>query len=172
MIFLKKTQCSLAQVLSRQIQHQIDSLSRCKNSIFFSMLASLAFFVALLPTGGSLCADETYDFYGRHFLAQYYDCDRSAMNDTQQLASAMKEAALASGAQILSFKDYVFDGSGYTMVILLSESHASIHTYPEYGACFVDLFTCGQRCSAEKFDAVLRKYLKPKRVDSQIKIRN
>ena len=57
------------------------------------------------------------------------------------------------------------------MVLLLSESHASIHTYPEYNSCFVDLFTCGQKCSAEKFDMYLREYLKPKQTDSRIQVR-
>jgi S-adenosylmethionine/arginine decarboxylase-like enzyme len=59
-----------------------------------------------------------------------------------------------------------------TMVFLLSESHASIHTYPEHGACFVDLFTCGNKCSGEKFDQALREYLKPAHVTARVLIRD
>ncbi len=112
-----------------------------------------------------------YQFFGRHLLAQYYECDPAALSDPRQLAAAMKQATLASGATILGELDYTFTGNGYSMVILLSESHASIHTYPEYNACFVDLFTCGQKCSAERFDAALRAYLKPKRVASKLEER-
>ena len=125
----------------------------------------------LCVLGASLSGQDVYQFYGRHLLAQYYDCDHDAMCDRTQLAEAMKKAALASGAKLLSAEDYRFEGDGYTMVLLLSESHASIHTYPEQNACFVDLFTCGQRCSAEKFDAALREYLKPKQIESRILIR-
>ena len=57
------------------------------------------------------------------------------------------------------------------MVILLSESHASIHTYPEFNACFVDLFTCGEKCSSEYFDQALQSYLKPKLVNGRTLIR-
>jgi S-adenosylmethionine decarboxylase len=113
-----------------------------------------------------------YQFYGKHFLVSYCDCDQEALRDTAQLSKVMSQAAEASGATILKTSEYVFSPDGLTMVILLSESHASIHTYPEHGACFVDLFTCGDRCSHEKFDAVLRDYLKPGNVDGRLLIRN
>jgi S-adenosylmethionine decarboxylase len=128
-------------------------------------------FFFLMTTQPALSTQEPYQFYGRHFIAQYCDCDHGALCNTQQLAAAMKAATNASGARLLGIADYKFEGNGYTMVLLLSESHASIHTYPEYNACFVDLFTCGQKCSAEKFDAALRQYLKPKRIDSKIQER-
>jgi S-adenosylmethionine decarboxylase proenzyme len=73
----------------------------------------------------------------------------------------MDEAVKASGATILNRTYYIFPPNGMTLVYLLSESHASIHTYPEKGACFVDLFTCGENCSAEGFDHLLRGYLQP-----------
>jgi S-adenosylmethionine decarboxylase len=130
---------------------------------------SMVLFLAI--TSSMLNANEPYHFYGRHLIAQYYDCDHSALCDTRQLAAAMKQATQASGAHLLTVADYTFEGNGYTMVLLLSESHASIHTYPEYNACFVDLFTCGQKCSATKFDAALREYLKPKRVESKVQER-
>jgi S-adenosylmethionine decarboxylase len=38
-----------------------------------------------------------------------------------------------------------FEPQGVTVLALLSESHASIHTYPEVGSVFVDVFTCGTR---------------------------
>lgn len=107
---------------------------------------------------------EEYQFEGEHFLASYIDCDFDALTDFHALERAMLRAAEASGATVLSSSKHIFPPSGYTQVILLSESHASIHTYPEFGACFVDLFTCGTRCSSKKFDSALRKYLKPKKV--------
>lgn len=116
--------------------------------------------------------DQLYQFKGVHFLASYCDCDIDALSNIENLKNAMEHAVELSGATILEASSWVFPPSGLTMVFLLSESHASIHTYPEHGACFVDLFTCGEHCSAEKFDAAMRDYLKPKKVSERTFIRN
>ncbi len=120
----------------------------------------------------SLAAEEAFQFKGVHFLASYCDCDLQALTELDKLADAMKSAVEKSGATVLEISSWTFPPDGLTMVLLLSESHASIHTYPEYGSCFVDLFTCGEKCSADKFDTALREYLKPKAVNLRTLIRN
>ena len=116
--------------------------------------------------------DPTYQFRGVHFIASYCDCDRKALTDLEKLVDAMKDAVNKSGATVLEVSRWTFPPNGLTMVFLLSESHASIHTYPEHGACFVDLFTCGERCSSEQFDIALREYLKPTAVHVRTLVRN
>ncbi|NGX47949.1 MAG: S-adenosylmethionine decarboxylase proenzyme [Chlamydiae bacterium] len=111
-------------------------------------------------------------FEGKHFLASYCECDPDAISDVITLEKVMHEAVLASGATILDSVMNIFPPDGLTLVILLSESHASIHTYPEHCSCFVDLFTCGRGCKEEEFDRVLRAYLQPKKVDTRILIRH
>ncbi|HSX03194.1 MAG TPA: adenosylmethionine decarboxylase [Rhabdochlamydiaceae bacterium] len=113
-----------------------------------------------------------YEFRGVHFMAEYCGCDEKALTDIEALKKAMHEAALASGATILESVDHVFAPNGLTLVILLSESHASIHTYPEHRACFVDLFTCGDHCSSKGFDAIMRAYLHPTEAHQKILIRS
>lgn len=113
-----------------------------------------------------------YQFKGNHFLASYLECDHEALTDLPSLRAAMLDAAEKSGATVLDSVKYEFVGGGFTMVILLSESHASIHTYPEVGACFVDLFTCGDNCSSKNFDEALRTYLKPEKVSCRNLIRD
>lgn len=121
----------------------------------------------------SFCfADEEYLFRGKHLLTSYNKCDVEALTDVEKLYEMMLEAAKKSGATVLDSAHYVFPGNGMTMVVLLSESHASIHTYPEHGSCFIDLFTCGDKCSHEKFDEFLRSYLKPQEVSSKVYIRH
>jgi len=137
-------------------------------------IQKVALFIAIVGCMiGSLHAEQTtvqpeYQFLGRHLVVSYHGCDHKALTDVKKLSEKMREASKACGAQVLNSMDYYFPGDGLTMVCLLSESHASIHTYPEYDACFVDLFTCGTNCSAEKFDAVMQEYLKPKDVDLKI----
>lgn len=115
---------------------------------------------------------EEYAFEGRHFLASYCQCDPNALINISELEQVMHRAAEASGATILGSSAHYFSPDGLTLVILLSESHASIHTYPEHASCFVDLFTCGSRCCEKNFDQVLRQYLQPKEVDARLFIRN
>ena len=115
---------------------------------------------------------EEYLFCGKHFIASYLGCDEEAMKDNAGLKNALLAAAKASNAQVLDYVDYSFSPHGFTMAILLSESHATIHTYPEHNACFVDLFTCGDKCSSANFDAAIRAYLKPAKVESSELIRS
>lgn len=117
-------------------------------------------------------SEQQHQFLGKHFIASYTECDPEALQNVQALIQAMHEGAARSGAKILSNSFYVFPGNGLTMAILLSESHATIHTYPEHRACFVDLFTCGDHCHSEPFDQVLRAYLKPQGASSKVLIRS
>jgi len=126
---------------------------------------------SLIPFTSIKAEEAQYEFYGRHFLAQYYGCNSRALNDPKQLAKIMKKASLAAGATVLESASHIYSPAGFSFVLLLSESHASVHTYPEHKCCFVDFFTCGRHCSAEKFDAVLRNYLQPKRVEMEIRER-
>lgn len=130
------------------------------------------FFILLFPCLASLSAEEVHDFRGEHLVADYLDCDLEALSDEQTLMKVMLEAVEKCGAQILSHNSYVFPGHGLTMTILLSESHASIHTYPEHGKCFVDLFTCGDKCNNQVFNNFLKAYLKPKKTIDMILVRD
>jgi S-adenosylmethionine decarboxylase proenzyme len=127
----------------------------------------ILFFLAALL----LSADE-FKFSGKHFIASYLDCDRKSLSHLEGLIEAMDKAVVASGATILDKTPYVFPPNGLTIVYLLSESHASLHTYPEHGTCFVDLFTCGDHCSAEKFHEALKTYLLPGYVHSKLFVRD
>jgi S-adenosylmethionine decarboxylase len=109
-----------------------------------------------------------FEFVGFHLVGSYLNCDKAKLRDVAGLKEAMCLAVDASGATLLKAVDFVFPPDGFTMVMLLSESHASIHTYPEHDACFVDFFTCGRNCSSEKFDQVLRNYLNPKTANTRL----
>lgn len=115
---------------------------------------------------------EEYQFTGSHFAASYKECNRKALTDIPKLRQALLDAAVASGAKVLDSCEYIFEPDGFTMVILLSESHASIHTYPEFNACFVDLFTCGHNCSSDAFNKSLQSYLSPAVVKEELMDRN
>jgi S-adenosylmethionine decarboxylase len=100
-------------------------------------------------------------------LASYYDCDKHVVSDATLCLSALRKAAAASGVTVVGENVHHFPNGAVTAILLLAESHASIHTYPEHRSCFIDFFTCGTG-SAEEFDAVLKSELKPERSDIKI----
>lgn len=119
------------------------------------------FFLIVFFLGTLVCEECDYTFQGKHFIASYYGCSQEALLDKKGLQQVMLNASRNSGAGVLNHVDQHFEGGECTLAILLSESHASIHTYPEHYACFVDLFTCGEHCSHEAFNEVLVNFLKP-----------
>ncbi|RKT56763.1 adenosylmethionine decarboxylase [Saccharothrix australiensis] len=84
-------------------------------------------------------------FAGQHVLAELEGVSPELLDDERFLRHALGEALTQAGATVLEVVSKQFEPQGVTVLALLSESHASIHTYPEVGAVFVDVFTCGTR---------------------------
>ena len=80
---------------------------------------------------------------GRHCIAELYDGCPKKLNSESFIREALTEAAKRSGATLLSLTSHNFTPQGVTALALLSESHLSIHTWPELGYAAVDAFTCG-----------------------------
>ncbi len=80
---------------------------------------------------------------GRHFIVDYWACDKGILNDEKKLVDLINEAAKQAGACVLSSNSHNFDGQGVTAVSVLAESHISIHTWPEFNYAGVDIYTCG-----------------------------
>lgn len=84
-----------------------------------------------------------YSTYGRHILADFWGVDDSVLDDMELLKRYMLEAAEKSHTTVLSVCCEKFEPSGCTILVLLSESHLSIHTYPEQHFAAIDCYTCG-----------------------------
>jgi len=86
-------------------------------------------------------------FAGQHVLAELTGVSPELLDDEQFLRHAFGTALAQADATVLKVVSRQFKPQGVTVLALLSESHASIHTYPEVGAAFVDVFTCGTRAN-------------------------
>jgi S-adenosylmethionine decarboxylase len=80
---------------------------------------------------------------GRHLIVEYSDCDRDILDNLDRLETDMKDAARKSGATIVRSVFHRYNPQGLSGVVVIAESHMSIHTWPEYGYAAVDFFTCG-----------------------------
>jgi S-adenosylmethionine decarboxylase len=80
---------------------------------------------------------------GIHNLIELYGCEYGRINKTERVESFMVEAALESGATVVDKVFHQFSPHGISGVVIISESHLAIHTWPEFGYAAVDVFTCG-----------------------------
>jgi S-adenosylmethionine decarboxylase len=85
-----------------------------------------------------------YSTFGRHVAVDAWGIQFEKLNDCDWLQSQLVEAAEISGATILSVQAKQFEPQGATVLVMLSESHLSIHTYPERGFAAIDCYTCGE----------------------------
>lgn len=80
---------------------------------------------------------------GRHVLAEFYNCDENILNDHKLIENYMVQAAKEANATIVTSNFHMFNPWGVSGVVVIQESHLTIHTWPEYGYAAIDLFTCG-----------------------------
>ena len=83
---------------------------------------------------------------GQHVLAEFFECDPNILNSINSVEKHMVDAALECGATIVQKCFHMFNPYGVSGVVIISESHLAIHTWPELGYAAVDLFTCGSSC--------------------------
>lgn len=96
---------------------------------------------------------------GTHLIAEYSQCDLSILNDRERLETLMKEAVALSGATLVHSVFHRYNPQGVSGVLVIAESHMSIHTWPEYGYAAVDFFTCGGDVDPFRAHAHLEKVL-------------
>jgi len=114
---------------------------------------------------------------GEHLLLDLYGIAPDLLRDPAALEATLRAAAAALGATILHAHLHRFDSlraglpageqGGVTGVLLLAESHLSIHTWPEHGFAAVDAFMCGTG-TTHAARAVFERALAPTRVDVRV----
>ncbi|MDY6834063.1 MAG: adenosylmethionine decarboxylase [Chloroflexota bacterium] len=97
---------------------------------------------------------------GRHLLLELNDCNKEALDDLSYLRSILVSAAEGAGATVLGESFHRFAPQGVSGVVIIAESHVSIHSWPEYGYAAVDIFTCGDTVQPEMAAEYLVKHLK------------
>lgn len=82
---------------------------------------------------------------GRHLIADLSGLAPEALRDSVRIMGVLEEALDRCGFHRLDtvVHRFVAGGAGFTGVVLLTESHAAVHTYPEHGYLALDIFGCG-----------------------------
>jgi S-adenosylmethionine decarboxylase len=104
---------------------------------------------------------------GRQILAEFYGCPPEILNDIQRIERTMVDAALEAGAEVREVAFHKFSPQGVSGVVVISESHLAIHTWPELGYAAVDVFTCGDVVDPWVSCNFLRKNFSAERMTAQ-----
>lgn len=107
--------------------------------------------------------NEIYGPVGSHCILELYDCSGVLLNDVHHILESLREASHRANATVLKETFHKFDPIGVTALFLLSESHLSIHTWPEANYAAIDAFTCGSHTDPQKACLYLNEAFKSKK---------
>jgi S-adenosylmethionine decarboxylase len=80
---------------------------------------------------------------GDHYIVELIGCNPDTLTHIESVEQIFMESAKRSKATILNSNFHQFEPQGVSGVVLIAESHFTIHTWPEKGYAAVDVFTCG-----------------------------
>lgn len=87
---------------------------------------------------------------GHHYIVEASGCDPKIISDVSKVQQILVKAAEMSGANVWAVSFHKFPPTGVSGVVVISESHISTHTWPEYGYGALDFYTCGDTVDPEK----------------------
>ncbi len=102
---------------------------------------------------------------GTHLLVELYGCEPRTLERVAYVENALVQAAHYSNAHIVSHFFHEFEPYGVSGVVVIEESHYTIHTWPEKRYAAIDLFFCSETVDAERALQVLGEVFKPEHVD-------
>jgi S-adenosylmethionine decarboxylase len=88
--------------------------------------------------------------------------------DSDRSIALFSQAVRENGLTVVSEDSFKFSPHGFTCFLLLAESHASLHAWPEYGYCAIDLFTCNLNLNIESLVNKLQELFGGKNSDVRI----
>ena len=88
------------------------------------------------------CTPSPTQKIGEHSIVELWGADVSLLNDESHLRNLLRSAAEIGNLAVIDSSFHSFPKLGVTGILLLSSSHLTVHTWPEYGYAAIDLFTC------------------------------
>lgn len=109
---------------------------------------------------------------GVHIIADFLGVDPGKIAKVEDIRPILDRAISKSGLHVISSIFHQFEPFGVSAAYVLSESHLSVHTWPEHGYVALDIFTCGSdECAFKAFNLIIEE-LKPKIIEKKVLRRN
>lgn len=96
----------------------------------------------------------------RELLVDLYECEGN-LDNTKSLIDIMVKAANKMGSTIVKTVQHKFSPTGITVILILAETHLSIHTWPEFNYAALDIFICNEEIDPGEGWNIVRAALKP-----------
>lgn len=100
----------------------------------------------------------------QHTWLEFYDCNPSRLKHAREVKKLLCESVLHGGGTIVKAVFHNFSPYGVSGVVVITESHVTIHTWPEYGYAAVDIFSCSEKLDHAAIRAQLKRALSSRRV--------
>lgn len=97
---------------------------------------------------------------GKHLTIEFYDCDSRLLADPSYMEQVFVDAAKKSGATVIKAEFHHFEPQGVSGIVIIAESHFSVHAWPEHDYAAVDIFTCGENINFDTAIETLKQSLK------------
>ena len=104
----------------------------------------------------------------QHTLLEFYGCDPASLKHSRTLKKLLCGSVLKGGGTIVKAWFHNFSPYGVSGVVVITESHVTIHTWPEHGYAAVDIFSCGKRLDHRAIRIHLKRALVARRVLSRM----
>ena len=124
-----------------------------------------------LPAGFQVPKTPGVRALGQHTLLEYHGCDPERLRRVAGVRAAMVEAARKANGTLVRAVFHSFSPWGVSGVVVISESHLTIHTWPEHGFAAVDVFSCCRKLRHAAVRRFLKEALGSKRVESRTLLR-
>lgn len=105
--------------------------------------------------------------YIDHHIAQAWGVNFDLLNNKATLIKTSHQAALELNLNIVNTFVHRFKPHGLSLILVISESHFAIHTWPELGYMHVDVVSCCQGSSLNLLPKVLKKLFNPEKITCQ-----
>jgi len=101
---------------------------------------------------------------GTHTILEFEGCPSQRLGNSGEVEQAFREAARRSNATVVDSLFHYFNPHGVSGVVVIAESHFSVHTWPEHGYAAIDFFTCSDDVNIDVAISHLKRCLQPKRI--------
>ena len=109
--------------------------------------------------------------FGKHYLVDFLGCDPDSLRFVDRTREIFLRAAREARATLVAEAFHQFEPEGVSGVLLIAESHLSVHTWPEDRFAAVDIFTCGEEMDARLAIDVLRNAFQAEEIVIRVHVR-
>lgn len=107
------------------------------------------------------------DIFLNHRVIELFNVDKALLDDGDLILEKLKRVCLTLNMKIWKYYSYKFD-LGVTAFAVISSSHVSVHTWPEYAYAHLDIITCAPNAEFEYLLPTIEAEFSPKKIKSTL----